>query len=380
MRPALAALILFALASPSTAPLAAEPTTAVTSAPESSTPATAPATPTPAAGSPATPPTPAAPATPAVPVKKPALVVAQPVHEAGKVHRGDAIEAVFTLENHGDGDLVIKSADPSCGCTVASFDRKIAPGATGMVRARVDTGGFAGAISKGVTVLSNDPTNPRVVLTIHADVQADVLLAPTYARILQVQTQDAAKAQVRLWCEDGTALEIRGVHSPKPWIQASARRAEAGELDAGKPAPQWIVEVALTGDAPLGPLGESIGLDTNHPRQPVVELPLSGFVRPLLATVPEIADYGTLGPGANKSRFVLKLFNFGKGDVTVTSATSDLRFLTVSVSPEDRGRRFRIQLDLAADAPKGKFEGKLRIETTSPVMPVLEVPVRGKVG
>jgi len=378
MRPALAALILFALAGLSTAPLAAEPTATTTSAPESPAPATPPATP--AAGAPATPATPAAPAAPAIPVKKPALVVAQPVHEAGKIHRGDPIEAVFTLENHGDGDLLIKSVDPSCGCTVASFDRKIAPGATGTVRAHVDTDGFAGAISKGVTVLSNDPTNPRVVLTIHADVQADVLLAPTYARILQVQTLDAAKTKVRLWCEDGTALEIRGVHPPKPWIQASAHRAEAAELDADKPGPQWIVEVALTGDAPLGPLGESIALDTNHPRQPVVELPLSGFVRPLLAAVPEVADYGTLGPGANKSRFVLKLFNFGKGDVTVTSATSDLKFLSVSVSPEDRGRRFRIQLDLAADAPKGKFEGKLRIETSSPVMPLIEVPVRGKVG
>ncbi len=335
---------------------------------------------TPPASAPATPATPATPAAPAAPAKKPVIVAAETIHDAGKVRRGDPIDVTFTLENRGDADLLIKSADPSCGCTVASFDKKIAPGAKGSVRARVDTSDFAGSITKGVTVLSNDPANPRLVLTIKAEVQADVLLAPTYARLLQVQTLDPAKAEVRLWCEDGTALEIRGVHAPEKWIVASARRAEGSEIDADRPTPQWIVTVALTPEAPLGPLGESIELDTNHPRQAKVHLPLSGFVRPLLAAVPEVADWGTLPPAANKSRFVLKLFNFGQSAVEVRSATSDLKFVTVTVSPEDRGRRFRVQLDLAPDAPKGKFEGKLRLETSSTVMPVIEVPLRGRVG
>jgi hypothetical protein len=337
-----------------------------------------PASPQASAGPPATA-TPA-PATPAAPAKKPVLVASETIHDAGRVRRGEPVEAVFRIENRGDADLVIKSVDPSCGCTVASFDKKLAPGASGEVRARVDTADYAGPITKAVTVLSNDPANPRLVLTIRADVQADVSMAPTYARLLQVQSLEPAKAEVRLWCDDGTPLEVRGVRSPETWIQAAARRAEGSEVDATRPQPQWIVSVTLGADAPLGPLGSSVEIDTNHPRQPKVELPLSGFVRPLLAAVPEVADWGTLPATAPKTRFVLKLFNFGKGEVTVKSATTDLKFVTVGVTPEDRGRRFRIQLDLAPDAPKGKFEGRLRIETSSPVVPVVEVPLIGRVG
>jgi hypothetical protein len=76
---------------------------------------------------------------------------------------------------------------------------------------------------------------------------------------------------------------------------------------------------------------------------------------------------------------VLKLFNFGKEPVEIRSFDSDLPFVTASISPEEPGRRFRVELLLAADAPEGKFEGRVKVETSSTVMPTLEIPVRGKV-
>ena len=76
---------------------------------------------------------------------------------------------------------------------------------------------------------------------------------------------------------------------------------------------------------------------------------------------------------------MVKLFNFGKESVELRSVTTDLPFVTVKFSPEEAGRRYRVELLLAADAPKGRFEGKLTAETSSPTMPTLEIPVRGKV-
>ena len=37
-----------------------------------------------------------------------------------------------------------KPVRPTCGCTVADFDREIAPGKTGYIKAKLDTRDFSG--------------------------------------------------------------------------------------------------------------------------------------------------------------------------------------------------------------------------------------------
>jgi hypothetical protein len=320
-------------------------------------------------------------AAPEEPKPAPQLVAEAPIQDLGRIQKGERAEVEFVLANRGDAALKIKSVQPACGCTVASFDADVEPGATGRVRATLDTSTLAGSVAKSITVLSNDPKTPRLTLTIRAEIVAFIELSPGFARLMQVQTMPQQVAVVHLWSGDGTPFELLEVRTPQPWITSSLRRAEASELKPGAPAEQWRLEVAVSAEAPLGPLTDKLVVRTSHPRQPELEVPLSGFVRPVLQATPAAADFGALGPAArDKSRFVLKLFNFGADAIEIQGATTDLEFLTVTSSAEEKGRRFRIELRLAPEAPKGKFEGTLRIETTSATMPVVEVPVRGKVG
>jgi hypothetical protein len=91
--------------------------------------------------------------------------------DVGAVRKGVKIEAVFEVRNTGPAPLVISEARPSCGCTVATFDREIGPGEAGKIRASVETKNFSGPITKTVTVVSNDPERPQLALTIKADVR-----------------------------------------------------------------------------------------------------------------------------------------------------------------------------------------------------------------
>ncbi len=363
-------------------PLGAQSSATAQNQPEAATPAS----PTSAANPPATsdetapsnqPATTETPATP--PEKHPKLTAAELIHDAGRVIKGSRIAVQFTLENQGDADLEIKNVQPSCGCTVASFERRIAPGKAGKVRAWIDTSALSGAIEKFLIVTSNDPTTPRLQLAVKAEVLSFVTAAPSYVRILQVQSEPSATTAINLWSDGDPPLEIRGVRAPHPWIEAKARPATASELRPEGPKQQWRLEVSAAADAPLGPLDDTLVVRTNHPKQPELRIPLSGFVRPVLEAVPEVADFGKLGQGAPRTRYVVKLFNFGSSRVEVESVSTNLPFVSASVRPEQDGRRFRIELDLASDAPKGKFSGTLEISTTSPVLHKLEVPIRGKV-
>ena len=56
----------------------------------------------------------------------PKAVVAEPVVDVGTVPKGDSINHDFVVKNEGAGPLEITQVQPSCGCTVASFDKTIA--------------------------------------------------------------------------------------------------------------------------------------------------------------------------------------------------------------------------------------------------------------
>src|SRR5687768_12334158 len=88
--------------------------------------------------------------------KGPKLTLVEPLKDFGTVAKGSKLDWAFEVRNTGTTDLEIISAKPTCGCTVADFDKVIKPGKTGKLSAHVDTTNFSGPIAKSVTLETND--------------------------------------------------------------------------------------------------------------------------------------------------------------------------------------------------------------------------------
>ena len=107
----------------------------------------------------------------------PDISVEETVVDLGRVTQGEIAEVEFSVENRGDEPLQIR-VRPTCGCTVADFDKLIPARDRGTVRARIDTSSFAGPISKSILVLSNDPDEPSLNLVIRAEVRPVLAILP----------------------------------------------------------------------------------------------------------------------------------------------------------------------------------------------------------
>lgn len=109
----------------------------------------------------------------------PKMQVDQETFDAGSMYRsGQTLDHAFVIKNTGNADLNIVSATPGCGCTVTKFDKEIAPGAEGRVYASIDLSHFKGPIAKYVDVVTNDPNQNKVRLTIKADLKTLVDIRP----------------------------------------------------------------------------------------------------------------------------------------------------------------------------------------------------------
>jgi hypothetical protein len=91
-------------------------------------------------------------------------------HDYGTVKYGGDGTCTFDFTNTGTEPLIISNAKGSCGCTVPEWPKEpIAPGATGSIKVSYDTK-RPGAISKSVTITSNDSAEPTKVIRITGNV------------------------------------------------------------------------------------------------------------------------------------------------------------------------------------------------------------------
>ena len=310
---------------------------------------------------------------------KPKVVAVEPIKDVGFVAKGDLAIHEFVLRNEGNSPLEIREVRAACGCTVADFDKVIAPGKTGKVRVTIDTGSFNGPVAKGVTVFTNDPDTPTLELTIRTDVGQFIKLKPGYARFITVQGEPEGKIVQTLWTPDKTPLEIVKVESPYPFLNVRFWEAKPEErLKENADQQQWKVEIHLAGDAPVGALTEPIKIHTTHPKQKLVQIPVSGFVRPVMAVTPPVVDMGQVD-GKEPVKFSLNVRNFATEPIKVTSVAGDVQGLDAKIQPLQEGREYQVQVTFQPQAQKGPVNGKLTLTTDSQKVPRIEVQLKGNV-
>lgn len=100
------------------------------------------------------------------------LIEARPdEHDFGQLQEGPLATTSFEIRNLGDADLNITTVRTSCGCTGAVVgNRHVPPGDKTQVEVIYRTEGRPGPFKKLVSVQSDDPTSPNLLLEIRGNV------------------------------------------------------------------------------------------------------------------------------------------------------------------------------------------------------------------
>jgi rhodanese-related sulfurtransferase len=105
---------------------------------------------------------------------KPSAVVQEPVFDFGIALDGSVVEHIFLIDNKGDSNLEILDVQAGCGCTTTNISSMtVPPGDTVRLTASLNTAGYGGSrVSKPITVKTNDPEHPQIILTFEGTVSA----------------------------------------------------------------------------------------------------------------------------------------------------------------------------------------------------------------
>jgi hypothetical protein len=311
----------------------------------------------------------------------PKMNVPERIKNMGKVAQGAVLDVDFPIVNEGDETLEIKAVRPTCGCTVADFDREIAPGETGYIKAKLDTQDFAGPISKSILVMTNDPQDPTTTLVIKTEVHPYVQVLPrALVRFNAVRHEPMEQKVTVVADEDVEDFRITGVKSSAPFLHASVSPLPADQHLAGKSAQQYEVTMTMDDNPPVGPVNALLEIETNHPKAKTVPVKVFGVVRALLHVTPSQIQFGSVEARKQPGRNVIVVNNrSGNVPITVTGAAVDDNAFDTEIVTIEKGRRYQITVTIKADAASGPRDAVLTLKTNDPEFPTLEVPVRANI-
>ena len=102
----------------------------------------------------------------------PAIEFNDEKHDFGNITAGEKVSYSVSFKNAGSSDLLIASAQGSCGCTVPSFPKEpIKPGQTGLIDVVFNSEGKSGIVEKTVTLITNCQPSTKI-LTISATIES----------------------------------------------------------------------------------------------------------------------------------------------------------------------------------------------------------------
>ena len=296
--------------------------------------------------------------------------------DLGSVPADDVATTEFGVANRGGAPLTLEAV-PVPGTRVTVEPRTVAPGGSANVKVEIGTARREGPSTVAVELRTNDPEHAILRLPIQLKVHAFVLADPGFARYNFVDGGRSGTIRETVFAVDDAPFRVLGVDSPLPALAVKWRPAAPAERLPERSGAQWIVDLTLSPYAPVGPLAAEVVVRVDHPHQRQVMIPVTGFVRPMIAVTPPEADLGDLDPAAPVTAR-LHVRSFAEEPIRIESARCEIPGSTVDVEPLEPGRTWQVVLRIPRGAPGSLVTGFLRLETTSPTQPEIQVPVRGR--
>lgn len=311
---------------------------------------------------------------------QPVIDMVEKIKDFGTVAKGDKIRATFDVRNTGKAPLEITQVRPTCGCTVASFDRTIPPGGTGKIAAEVDTTGFSGPISKAVLVFSNDPATPQVNLVIKADVRAFIEVLPRPLIIFRNVLQgEPASERLVLLSADGSDFKVESAEASGGTYQLAYKELGEKERIPDRKGSQWELTVTVPANAPEGMLNQKIVVKTTAAKAPEVTINVTGAVRPVVQVIPPQVNFGTVAGDALVGQNFLVVNNRQGVELQLSEVKVDNPNFATEVIPLQAGQRYQVAVSMKAGVPKGAQKATVKISTNDPLRKLIEVPIQAVV-
>lgn len=222
----------------------------------------------------------------------PRIACDEPTYDFGQRDNREVVEHTFVIRNEGDLTLEIKRVHASCGCTVVqTSSRSVPPGGTAEITARLNLHGRRGPQHKTITVESNDPQQPRLILSLKGIAAEEMNVLPDRFFFGQVTGADTVSRTVTVSSE-AVSFNITNITCNSGSLSVSVETVRTGH--------SYRVTATLKPPLPDGRLSANVRLYTDSEKYPTIDLPVWARVSGALTVAPRELVIPAQGPALTR--------------------------------------------------------------------------------
>ena len=193
--------------------------------------------------------------------------------DVGSMRELDKTKVSFPFKNTGDATLTIVSVEASCGCTDAKATvAKVAPGKSSAIEAVFNPAGKSGKVEMTITVTTNDPTNPEVILQFTGEVIPIARLAPKQLDCGTLKPGQTFEQTVVVTPTEPKSFKILKINPDGTHVSAPEFRRARDNKGT------YYVKVLVKAGDTTGRVYEHLSMVTDLPGSPTVSLLVYGNV------------------------------------------------------------------------------------------------------
>ncbi len=308
----------------------------------------------------------------------------------------------FLFKNEGTAPLKLTEGGTSCRCTLSKLGKEsIPPGGSAKVTITWKPVDRPGPYQQTAKILTNDPAQSQIILTISGRITAAVRFSPTDLVFSRLSAGEASTDQAQLFCYLDTPVKILNHQwadaTTAPFYEAALQPLSADEVQKEPTAKSgWLVKVTVKPGLPQGPIQQKLVLQTDMKSTSSLTLPIQGNIGSEIAVVGPRWDPETgvlsLGEISGREGIERRLLLVVRGplrkEVKFKVASVSPAVLRVSLgTPSEINNGAVVQFPLLLDIPPGSRAanhlgseqgalGEINLETTHPQVPKLRILVR----
>ncbi len=297
---------------------------------------------------------------------QPRLFCELPSFEFAPLDNSQEVNHTFTLSNSGKSTLYIRRVRSDCGCLlVRPAPETIEPGGQIEIKARLILKGLRGSQKRKITVFSNDPQTPQLVLTIAGEVLAPVDLYPERLFWGHIHKSQAA--------ENSFTVDFQGVGSGKITSVSIDNPAFTSTVETVLAAKVYDVTVKAVPPLTPGRFSHNISVTTDHPQFSNLTASMSGRVVESVFAIPD--------------EIILETAEKTGEALVILRSVNNVPFKVLEVIPPQPENKVRIlelssgavRLDLSnLDLTKDLSGKKLLIKLDCPDLLELSIPLSAR--
>ncbi len=161
--------------------------------------------------------------------KTPILTFTEKEYNFGNIKPLNKVTHDFKFKNTGKQPLIIENIRSSCGCTTIKLSKKeYESGEIGIITATFNPRNYKRAVTKTVTITSNDPLKRRVILALKAYVIIPIVVNNSNLNFGEVRVGNSKSMTIKIQSGTVKKFNIKNVNIPPalPFIGYTSKKEE----------------------------------------------------------------------------------------------------------------------------------------------------------